>query len=604
MISLHAKPRFVFFFLLSAVSVFIYLLLRAYSIPPVHDEAATFFHYINHGEFLPGKALWDANNHILNSFLGKFCVKVFGVNTFSIRLPNLLFFPVYAFFLYAFCIQLKHEFSKYVLALTGLFMHGFVEYFAYSRGYGMSMALLTGALYFSYLFFNQKRARFFLLAYAFYWLGTLSNLTLQNTALLFLGTCFVFLFVSPFSKKQRLLFLTGIFIGLIALSPFIRLSLLMKRDGLLYYAADEDFWTAIIVSFTQQFFDSTLLLIQLFWFVWTGLFIFLIIISYSNRKKIWETDKASLFFPLLFFGNVFGIIGMHYVLGVNYPSDRTGMHLVLYFVLGSIFFADLSGKKTMYLPLFPCLIFVVQFITGANLQYSTYWKGEHLPERFWQRINEESASGKFITNPTLGGYKIRNLVWAWYNFKNGGTLQNMQYDHYYTGFEDYQFFLLKDFDSERYDSLDVDAISGVILARRKHFLQINPAYIDSSVNTPMLNFNGEYYNVFETFACDSFIGKSWLVEAQIKLYSLATPPKIRFVCSFHDSEGNTLDYQTSPLHWLKKEFRPEDSSITVKRWWYEVPPETKRIVIYLWNINKEAYSLESTHVKISSVQPE
>lgn len=427
-------------YLAGAAAVWLYLILRAGYVPPVHDEAATFFHYVNHREYWPGKALWDANNHILNSFFSWYFVKLFGVNTLALRMANLLFFPVYAWFLYKLSRELQSGWTRFLLLLSGLTVHGLVEYFGYARGYGMSMALLLGALYYGYRFFSEKNIRVLLPSLALFWLATAGNLTLQNSVLLFIGLAAVYLLVEKFDGKTRLYGFLYLAAGIAALFPLIRLSFRMKEDGLLYYAAGEDFWTAVITSYTKQYFDSNLFAVKLFWFTWTGILLSGVFALLLRRGK-WNTErKAAFFFPLLFLGNLTGIFAMHFLLDVNYPSDRTGMQLVLFLLLACLFVADAGKPWQRALVTLPSLIFVVQFLAGANLSYSTYWKGEHLPERFWTRIHDESESGRYLKNPTLGGYRIRNLVWAWHNFRNGGSLQNMQYPEYCTGMEDYQVF--------------------------------------------------------------------------------------------------------------------------------------------------------------------
>jgi hypothetical protein len=50
--------------------------------------------------FLPSVALWDANNHLLNSALGGLAYRLFGPEPLFIRLPNVLGFLVYAFYLH------------------------------------------------------------------------------------------------------------------------------------------------------------------------------------------------------------------------------------------------------------------------------------------------------------------------------------------------------------------------------------------------------------------------------------------------------------------------------------------------------------------------
>ena len=587
-----------------AAAVWLYLILRAGYVPPVHDEAATFFHYVNHREYWPGKALWDANNHILNSFLSWYFVKLFGVNTLALRMANLLFFPVYAWFLYKLSRELQSGWTRFLLLLSGLTVHGLVEYFGYARGYGMSMALLSGALYYGYRFFLEKNIRVLLPSLALFWLATASNLTLQNSVLLFIGLAAVYLLFEKFDGKTRLYGFLYLAAGIAALFPLIRLSFRMKEDGLLYYAAGEDFWTAVITSYTKQYFDSDLLAVKLFWFIWTGILLSGVFALLLRRGK-WNTErKAAFFFPLLFLGNLTGIFAMHFLLDVNYPSDRTGMQLILFLLLACLFVADAGKPWQRALVTLPSLIFVVQFLAGANLSYSTYWKGEHLPERFWTRIHDESESGRYLKNPTLGGYRIRNLVWAWHNFLNGGGLQNMQYPEYCTGMEDYQVFSPGDYAAyrNRYDSLDTDEYSDVVLARRKTFVPTELYFDSTGISTPE-GCTDEFKNLFETDAAEPFLNQTWLVEADVKLYSLATPPKIHVVTTLSDADGKTLDYQTSPLHWLKKEFRPEDSAVTVKIWWYRVPPETRRIVVYLWNVDRTAYTLQHASVRLLKARP-
>lgn len=55
--------------LLCSAFVLIYFGLRAAYVPIFHDEAATFFHFIQVERFIPFYAEWDAGNHLLNTAL-------------------------------------------------------------------------------------------------------------------------------------------------------------------------------------------------------------------------------------------------------------------------------------------------------------------------------------------------------------------------------------------------------------------------------------------------------------------------------------------------------------------------------------------------------
>ncbi len=58
--------------------------------PFCHDESATFFYYVQNGDFLPYTSHVDANNHFLNSFLAWICLRLFGDAPLALRLPNIL----------------------------------------------------------------------------------------------------------------------------------------------------------------------------------------------------------------------------------------------------------------------------------------------------------------------------------------------------------------------------------------------------------------------------------------------------------------------------------------------------------------------------------
>src|SRR5690606_30488690 len=73
--------------------IFTYLVLRAIFVPILHDEAITYFFYVNSGNYIPF-VNWgshaDVNNHLLNSFLMFFTNKWFGNDLIVLRLPNIL----------------------------------------------------------------------------------------------------------------------------------------------------------------------------------------------------------------------------------------------------------------------------------------------------------------------------------------------------------------------------------------------------------------------------------------------------------------------------------------------------------------------------------
>ena len=112
------KNKFKLLFFISATLLFFVVAFRSYFVPFNHDEAATFFMYIQSGKYMPFYSQVDANNHVLNSFLGNICFHLFGSSPFSLRLPNLLGFVVLIFGTYKLSQQLNYTATKYFFTCT------------------------------------------------------------------------------------------------------------------------------------------------------------------------------------------------------------------------------------------------------------------------------------------------------------------------------------------------------------------------------------------------------------------------------------------------------------------------------------------------------
>jgi hypothetical protein len=120
-----------------------YVVASALIIPFTADEVSTFI------EFVRETSLWNTitmahqavNNHLLNSLLTRLCAQ-FSVHEFSLRLPNILSFLLYLYGSYKIAItffQNKYLQVCFFLALLG--NNYMLHFFAYSRGYGLSIGL-------------------------------------------------------------------------------------------------------------------------------------------------------------------------------------------------------------------------------------------------------------------------------------------------------------------------------------------------------------------------------------------------------------------------------------------------------------------------------
>ena len=167
---------------------FIVVLFRSYLVPLNHDEAATFFFFIQSGNYMPFYSQVDANNHVLNSFLGNCCFHLFGSSPYALRLPNTLSFLLLISGVFKLSKHLIKFEAKLFLTIGFLASFHWITFFSACRGYGLSMTLLVmGIAYmFNYLK-NIEKTNYFVIMLVFFQLCISANLILLLITLLLCG---------------------------------------------------------------------------------------------------------------------------------------------------------------------------------------------------------------------------------------------------------------------------------------------------------------------------------------------------------------------------------------------------------------------------------
>lgn len=160
--------------------VFVGIAYKAFTVPITHDEGWTVIQYLDASfwEIMMYPDNWP-NNHILNTLLAKFSADIFGVSDWSVRLPNLLFFWVYAYGVYRFLRLLLKDRMLLFIPTATLFILSpyFLDFFGLCRGYGISSALtMLSVSYFATGFVLQKR-RHIWFALAFSLVASYANFT-------------------------------------------------------------------------------------------------------------------------------------------------------------------------------------------------------------------------------------------------------------------------------------------------------------------------------------------------------------------------------------------------------------------------------------------
>ena len=576
-------------FLIVSVLLWAYLWLRAWQVPIIYDEVATFYHYIHKGEFLPWLAHWDANNHILNSALGIISYKMFGSSPLALRLPNLLVSVL--FFIYCFKItgEISNKYLRWIFILSLLFSHSFVDYFTVSRGYGMSMALLFGGIWYLMQSVKLASAKNYLLSLLFINLAVLANLTLIFTVFIFIGL----LVLNLINRKN--IWLPGIIIfvaGILPASFFMKLLFFMKAKGLLYYGSAAGFKSMTLWSLVKYFVGIESSALEYLVIVYFAIILLVLLFLISKTKWNNVFSNTHFIFGFLLIGNVVAIILNALLFDVNYPEDRAGLFLFPFFIGSLIFIADETKFKQLQKVLIGLatvfLFFPIHFIFNANLSHNSL-ENFRILQQFYDKVENEQIPGEPLA--TIGGSHNKELLWSYLNFRNGGKLSqmstrsypNLDLDYQITGYaNDPDWFAL-------YDSIDYDPQTQFYLVRRKQFLTRKTIQTENNI-TYQSEVEKEYLLLLKSRA-DTLSGKSLVVNFSLALSTESKPFDSWVVFFVKDKDKNTLRYERIPFDWLRTDWSNPENPIINTIYVNDLPPESDNYVLFLWNIDKVPYEI-------------
>ena len=607
-------------YIILAFVVFVYLTLRAIYVPLVHDEIATFFYYIQQLDWNPlAGANPDANNHILNSILAGISHKFFGYSAFSIRLPNLLSFIPYAFFVFKIGQKLTRKSSRWAFYIGMLFPIYFIQFFALSRGYGMSMAFLIGAIYYILNLYDKKSLTSLSLAIVCMLLGVYANMSVLPLVMILV----VVIIVLVLRKKQEYFnplsltvstFFSSVFVVLMYYA--IKISFKMKEEGSLYYGELDGFWEITIKSELLMLFENSAFITQLILAIVLVLLLVIYVFKLSKDKLHSIFNPNYLFFYLLI-GIMIGIELMAKILEINYPEDRVGMYLYP-LLLGTLCFGVDSMKlKWSSLFLIPVLIIPIHFIVSINFDKTSQWKSGYIPTRFFEAIKNHKTETKYPTTVSGDAQRIfiyTNKIYLEENTKEN-NIQLWEKTIYDSNFNlnvlnhpgKYADYLVTNSKyiksiSSLYDSIDGAKLTGFGLFKRnkivkKQLLSKTNKFKDGEVSDEYFEF---YHQTFDSLNYDAV-----MLGFNLKIQSLSHPFKGRIAVEIRDKKtGDKLEYQYFQLNWMYPKMEKVNPIIksmyfnNLKHYSNNGPIE---IVAYLWNIDKKPFSIYKGEMEVYKV---
>jgi hypothetical protein len=581
-----------------ALILVIYLGLRANTVPLVHDEGATFFFYIQTGKFWFYNAHWDANNHVLNSLLTWLSYRFFGDSPFALRLPNVLSFVVFLFYTWKLGTRYLSGFQQHGFILAMWFCHIYFEHFGYTRGYGMSFAFLSAALYYLIDFGANRKVLSLLLTLFFMQLALFANLTLLP-----LGTVITVwvsvLFLLSWKQNQmshRALGLLAVFLSLGAIAFFAVFSFELKARDLLYYGGQEGLIADTLQSVAMGLFrvDN--------W--WAGMALLVVIllavvalpVQVIQRGILQTMQSAYGIFAGLLTIILLSIIAMNVLLGVNFPTYRTALYIFPLLVGALAFWPDLSKyfRPSYLLPLL-----LVLFVFQSNLSYAWYWRWERISPEMYKTALSKIAKTEYP--PLTGGYHLLGLRWALYGYHETQKMGNWNRDGYPSIIPDVQVLFAQDVDDkwkQYYTEVGSDLESGFPL-----YIRNTPCPRVSVLTQTLGPFNiGADEEYKDLLIADNPNNTAHMIGLTMELEATMQHQELFLAFSSSDSANGNIAYQAMPLHWHYDDLRSTKIAAALFLTKPDIP--AVQLKAYLWNLGKQPFTVKSAKIELLELYPE
>jgi hypothetical protein len=337
-------------FSLILLSIIIY---KAIHVPITHDEKAASVYYPTWDVLSIIKSDCWPSNHILNTLLIKLSEHSFGIDPWSVRLPNMLAFVL---FFIALWVIAKRWFSngwlQFCVPFFIMFCNPFLlDFFGLARGYGLSNSFMACSVACLLFFSSSFKQRWYYLTIVFAMLAAYANFTLLIywvAVQMWLVSLYVFHSIKhkhPVSKTLVQLLCTALIaLGFMALcyTPLYK----MQSTNQFIYWSRESFYKDTVLSQVDNFLYGAGYAHVLAAILATLIIIVLITAAAYSLYKIAGSRQAALLSPpvvlfllllLVWFVNITQTI----VLGTPFLTNRTGLS---YYVLFAFLFMFVLRK--------------------------------------------------------------------------------------------------------------------------------------------------------------------------------------------------------------------------------------------------------------------
>ncbi|MBA3665981.1 MAG: hypothetical protein H0W61_17525, partial [Bacteroidetes bacterium] len=574
--------------------VFAVICLRAFFIPFSHDEAATFYFYIQPSDFLPYKAHLYTNNHVLNSALSTLCYHLGGSHPFILRIPNILSFLLLCLGVFRFFKYLNRTSAKIILILFFILTFNFLDFFELCRGYGLSIGFMIAGLAYLQDYFTTRKFKYLLLFSLFWQLALAANLTLVVLLTVLLFFIFIYQLKNRLFLEIKNLILQVVNLALLYF--WIKFALFYKEAGALDSGVGESYWEVSFKSLMLFVFGTDYLWLQAVIVVLFALSLLFGMYSFfKNKFALSKIFEPSYFYLLLLSTFITAFYLQKKLLHINYPEDRTGLFFYLFFSLSVTFLFDQlpSFSSKLFAAIFSVYTVVHLFI-AFNLASFNHYFYHVMPPSFYSYLeNESQKNADFFT---VGGNKSREMIYTFENYRHGSPLNTMDdaeemqmnCDYYYALKLErpyYRFF---------YDEVAYDDRWDRVLLKRKQ--KITRTEIQSlTLKSKEFKSSDEFLG-FISFSDTSLASRNCIeTDFDITFKNVPSPFNAFLVCQVSDSLGNNAYYKRVQLNWIAPSLNNQS-----KRFKLTTGPLPAKftVTVYLWNIKKQPVEITLNKLRI------
>ncbi len=586
-------------YIILSVILFIYLLIRAIFVPFTHDEASTFFHLVQPCSLMPEFSREALNNHFINTILTYLSYLLFGSSKIALRLPNLLFALVYLVFVYKIARFLADGIYRWGFIFVMLFSHFFIEFFAVSRGYGISIAFFMAAFYFVMKAIKTKKLanHIYVSIFILLMIAANINLVIPAIAIVFFQVLEILFYREDIPYKQKWMIPLFLFISLTSITAvFFYVNKLKEFDAFYLVPENIGFINSTIVTLVAMLTGTYS---NIDFIVILALFVLVIIITIRQLFRLTlnfliSVNSTFIFVLVLSLAGIFLVVNLF---DVNFPEDRVAMYLFP-LAIGSLFFVidsvEGSRSRLLYFTVIPLLFFPIHFVSSINVSYVNGYKTEALPERFYQTISSEHENNNVI--PTVGGSNMRQFAWTYINYMHGGNENSIDWAGYPNTVSSFQILETNKYpySLNDYDSIDYEPCSGLTLFKRKQEVTKIKTH-EISINMPREVAGDEYFNILEIDTVDQ---KNYYFDFNLSIVAAELPITGWLVIQAVNSDHNTLVYKFMPLNWLKHGLPDIPFDFHQSIFMASLPEGVETIKIYIWNKDKNTFTLNSARVEV------